>query len=119
MTGTHLLASDWIGLIAIVAGLGALIALAYRGWSVLLVGPAAALIAAAIAEKLTRLLGIRHAIFAVVASCALLTYGGISLFVVAFVVVPVAAPGLGLIASAIMFWWCCRGSIPTSSPTPG
>jgi len=138
VTGTHLLASDWIGLIAILAGLGTLIALAYRGWSVLLVGPAAALLAAAIAgepllaswtqtfmrgavgfvaqffplfllgallgklmddsgsalsiaQKLTQLLGIRHAIFAVVASCALLTYGGISLFVVAFVVVPVAA----------------------------
>ena len=128
---------EWWGLFGILAGLGLLILLAYRGWSVLLVGPAAALVAAAIAgepllaswtqtfmsgaagfiaqffplfllgalfgklmddsgsalsiaQGLTRLLGTRHAILAVVVSCALLTYGGISLFVVAFVVVPVA-----------------------------
>jgi len=132
------MSSDWIGLIGILAGLGVLIGLAYRGWSVLLVGPAAALVAAAIAGEpllaswtqvfmggaagfiaqffplfllgalfgklmddsgsalsiahgLTRFLGTKHAILAVVVSCALLTYGGISLFVVAFVVVPVAA----------------------------
>lgn len=132
------MSTDWMGLIGILAGLGVLIALAYRGWSVLLVGPAAALVAAAIAGEpllaswtqvfmggaagfiarffplfllgalfgklmddsgsalsiahgLTRALGVKHAILAVVVSCALLTYGGISLFVVAFVVVPVAA----------------------------
>jgi H+/gluconate symporter-like permease len=130
--------SDWLGLIGILSGLGVLIVLAYRGWSVLLVGPAAALAAAAIAGEpllaswtqtfmsgaagfiaqffplfllgalfgklmddsgsalsiahgLTRALGTKHAILAVVIACALLTYGGISLFVVAFVVVPVAA----------------------------
>ena len=130
--------TEWMGLIGIVAGLALLIALAYRGWSVLLVGPAAALLAAAIAggpllaswtqtfmggaagfiaqffplfllgalfgklmddsgaalsiaHGLTRALGTRHAILAVVMACALLTYGGISLFVVAFAVVPVAA----------------------------
>jgi H+/gluconate symporter-like permease len=127
-----------MGLLGILAGLGVLIALAYRGWSVLLVGPAAALVAAAIsgepllaswtqtfmrgaagfiaqffplfllgalfgklmddsgsalaiAHGLTRALGVKHAILAVVIACALLTYGGISLFVVAFVIVPVAA----------------------------
>nr|WP_211335188.1 GntP family permease [Thiocapsa rosea] len=130
--------ADWIGLVGILAGLGLLITLAYRGWSVLLVGPAAALVAAAIAGEpllaswtqtfmsgaagfvaqffplfllgalfgklmddsgsalsiahvLTRALGSEHAILAVVIACALLTFGGISLFVVAFVVVPVAA----------------------------
>lgn len=130
--------SDWIGLIGISVGLGVLITLAYRGWSVLLAGPVAALIAAAIAGEpllaswtqtfmsgaagfvaqffplfllgalfgklmddsgsalsiahaLTRTMGPKHAILAVVVSCALLTFGGISLFVVAFVVVPVAA----------------------------
>ncbi|MBK5940535.1 transporter [Halochromatium roseum] len=127
-----------MGLLGILAGLGVLIAFAYRGWSVLLVGPAAALVAAAIAGEpllaswtqtfmtgatgfiaqffplfllgalfgklmddsgsalaiahgLTRALGTQHAILAVVIACALLTYGGISLFVVAFVIVPVAA----------------------------
>lgn len=132
------MASDWMGLLGILAGLGVLIAFAYRGWSVLLVGPAAALVAAAIAGEpllaswtqtfmtgaagfiaqffplfllgalfgklmddsgsalaiahgLTRALGTKHAILAVVIACALLTYGGISLFVVAFVIVPVAA----------------------------
>ncbi|MEA3643691.1 MAG: GntP family permease [Lamprobacter sp.] len=130
--------SDWMGLLGILVGLGVLIAFAYRGWSVLLVGPAAALVAAAIAGEpllaswtqtfmtgaagfiaqffplfllgalfgklmddsgsalaiahgLTRALGTKHAILAVVIACALLTYGGISLFVVAFVIVPVAA----------------------------
>lgn len=43
--------SDWIGLIGILVGLGVLIALAYRGWSLLLVGPAAALVASAIAGE--------------------------------------------------------------------
>lgn len=136
--GVEGMGSDWIGMLSILAGLGTLIVLAYRGWSVLLVGPLAALVAAAIAgvpllaswtqtfmggavgfiaqffplfllgavlgklmddsgsalsisETLTRVLGTKHAIFAVVLACALLTYGGISLFVVAFVVVPVAA----------------------------
>jgi H+/gluconate symporter-like permease len=40
-----------VGLIGILLGLGLLIALAYRGWSVLLLAPAAALVAAAIARE--------------------------------------------------------------------
>jgi H+/gluconate symporter-like permease len=48
-------------------------------------------ISGAALRRLTRALGTRHAILAVVIACALLTYGGISLFVVASVVVPVAA----------------------------
>ena len=47
---------------------------------------AAQSIATAISEKL----GPRHAILAVVLSCALLTYGGVSLFVVAFTIYPIA-----------------------------
>ena len=125
------------GLLGILAGLMLLIWLAYRGWSVLLVGPAAALVAAsftdqpllaswtqtfmggagafvakffpifllgavfgklmddsgsalAIARALTERLGPERTILAVVLAGTLLTYGGVSLFVVAFVVVPVA-----------------------------
>ena len=40
---------------------------------------------------IARTLGPRHAILAVVLACAVLTYGGISLFVVAFAVYPFAA----------------------------
>lgn len=47
--------------------------------------------AAAIGRGLAERLGARHAIVAVVLACALLTYGGVSLFVVAFAVYPVAA----------------------------
>src|SRR3974377_1236032 len=43
--------SDLIGLFGIVLGLGLLIWLAYRGWSVLLLAPAAALVAAAWARE--------------------------------------------------------------------
>ena len=191
-----------MGLIGILLGLGLLILLAYRGWSVLLLAPAAALVAAAfarepllahwtqtfmgsgarfiaqffpifllgalfgklmedsgsvtaIADFMTKKLGERRAILA----GAIVTYGGVSLFVAFFVLVPMAqalfraavipkrlipatialgtstftmsalpgtpaiqnaipmpffgttlfaAPGLGIIASAIMLgmWWC-------------
>jgi len=47
--------------------------------------------AAAIGRGLAERLGARHAILAVVLACALLTYGGVSLFVVAFAVYPIAA----------------------------
>lgn len=53
--------------------------------------------AAVIAQAIVRALGVRHAIAAVVAACAVLTYGGVSLFVVAFAVHPVA---VALFASA-------------------
>ncbi len=39
---------------------------------------------------ITRRLGSHHAVLAVVLSCAILTYGGVSLFVVAFAVFPIA-----------------------------
>jgi H+/gluconate symporter-like permease len=42
---------DTMGLLGILAGLGVLIWLTYRGWSVLLVGPTAALLAAAFAGE--------------------------------------------------------------------
>jgi H+/gluconate symporter-like permease len=126
-----------MGLLGILLGLGLLIWLAYRGWSVLLVAPAAALLAAAfagepllahwtqtfmggaagflaqffplfllgavfgkvmddsgsalaIARFISERLGRERTVLAVVLACALLTYGGVSLFVVAFALVPVA-----------------------------
>lgn len=43
------------------------------------------------ANSIIRLLGEKRAIMAVVLSCAVMTYGGVSLFVVAFAVYPIAA----------------------------
>ena len=202
-----------MGLAGIVLGLALLIGMAYRGWSVLGVAPAAALIAVAasgepllahwtrtfmlaaggfvaqffpifllgalfgklmedsgsvgaIAQFMTTRLGAGRAILAVVLAGALVTYGGVSLFVAIFVIVPMgqalfssagipnrllpaavtlgtstftmsalpgtpsiqnaipmphfgttpfAAPGLGLIASAIMLgfglWWLRRREV--------
>jgi H+/gluconate symporter-like permease len=199
-----------MGLVGILAGLSLLIYLAFRGWSVLLLAPAAALLAAAfagepllahwtqtfmasasrflaqffplfllgavfgklmddsgsvtaIADLMTRRLGERRAVLAVVLAGALVTYGGVSLFVAFFVLAPMAqalfraaaiprrlmpaaialgtstftmsalpgtpaiqnaipmpffgttpfaAPGLGIIASAVMLgfgqWWLSR-----------
>jgi len=199
-----------MGLIGILLGLGVLVWLSFRGWSVLVLAPFAALIVAlaarepllanwtvtfmgsaadfilqffplfllgavfgklmddsgsvtAIAHFMTEKLGPRRAILAVVLAGALVTYGGVSLFVAFFVLVPMgqalfraadipnrlmpaaialgtmtftmsalpgtpaiqnaipmpffgttpfAAPGLGIIASAIMFafglWWLSR-----------
>ena len=199
-----------MGFLGIFLALGLLIWFAYRGWSVLLLCPLAALVAAlfsgepllaswtqtfmtgtagflaqffplfllgalfgklmddsgsvqAIANAMSQHLGTRRAILAVVLAGALITYGGVSLFVAFFVLVPMAqslfrqaniprrlmpaaialgtstftmsafpgtpaiqnaipmpyfgttlfaAPGLGLIASAIMLgfgmWWLGR-----------
>jgi len=199
-----------MGLLGILLGLGLLVWLAYRGWSILLLAPAAALIAAAVSREpllahwtqtfmgsaaqflaqffplfllgalfgklmddsgsveaiarfMTERLGARRAILAVVLAGALVTYGGVSLFVAFFVLAPMAqalfqaadiprrlmpaaialgtstftmtafpgtpaiqnaipmpffgttpfaAPGLGIIASAIMLgfglWWLTR-----------
>jgi H+/gluconate symporter-like permease len=201
-----------MGLFGIVLGLALLVWLAYRGWSILLLAPGAALIAAAfaggpllaywtqtfmdsgsrfiaqffplfllgalfgklmedsgsvaaIASFMTEKLGPQRAILIVVLAGALVTYGGVSLFVAIFVLVPMAqavfrtaqipnrlipatvalgtstftmsalpgtpaiqnaipmpffgttplaAPGLGIIASAIMLafglWWLGRAS---------
>ena len=126
-----------MGLLAILVALGLLIFLAYRGWSILLLAPAAALIAAglsgqpllahwtqtfmasaaqfimqffpifllgalfgklmedsgsvtAIAAYMTQKLGAKRAILAVVLAGALVTYGGVSLFVAFFVIAPMA-----------------------------
>lgn len=126
-----------MGFIGILLGLGLLIGLAYRGWSVLLLAPAAALVAAAaarepllahwtqvfmvgaaqflaqffplfllgavfgklmddsgsveaIARFMTEKLGTRRAILAVVLAGAIVTYGGVSLFVAFFVIAPMA-----------------------------
>ncbi|MBW0003622.1 MAG: GntP family permease [Hyphomicrobiales bacterium] len=126
-----------MGLVGIVAALGLLIWLSFRGWSVLLLAPAAALIAAAfagepllahwtqtfmgsaaqfiaqffpifllgalfgklmddsgsvqaIAHFMNGKLGHRRAILAVVLAGALVTYGGVSLFIAFFVLAPMA-----------------------------
>jgi H+/gluconate symporter-like permease len=199
-----------MGLAGILIALGLLIWLAYRGWSVLLLAPASALIAAAISREpllanwtqtfmgsgaqflaqffplfllgalfgklmddsgsvtaiarfMTEKLGTRRAVLAVVLAGAVVTYGGVSVFVAFFVLgpmaqalfrtadiprrlmpaaiglgtltftmtafpgtpaiqnaipmpffgtTPFAAPGLGIIASAIMLgfglWWLAR-----------
>src|SRR5215831_7403538 len=199
-----------MGLLGILVGLALLVLFAFRGWSVLLLAPVAALIAAAfgrepllaswtqtfmgstaqflaqffplfllgavfgklmddsgsvtaVADWMTTKLGERRAILAVVLAGALVTYGGVSLFVAFFVLAPMAqalfrsagiprrlmpaaialgtttftmsalpgtpaiqnaipmpffgttplaAPGLGIIASAIMLgfglWWLAR-----------
>lgn len=126
-----------MGLFGILLGLGLLVWLAYRGWSVLLVSPVAALVAAAvsgepllahwtqtfmsgaarflaqwfpmfllgglfgklmedsrsisgIARGLTRMLGTQRTMLAVVLASAVVTYGGVSVFVAFFVLVPMA-----------------------------
>jgi H+/gluconate symporter-like permease len=126
-----------LGLIGMLVGLGLLIWLAYRGWSVLLLAPLAAMIAAlfsgepllahwtqtfmgsaaeflgqffplfllgalfgklmedsgsvtAIADFVTKALGAERAALAVVLAGALVTYGGVSLFVAFFVLAPMA-----------------------------
>jgi H+/gluconate symporter-like permease len=206
-----------MGLFGILLGLALLVWLAYRGWSILLLAPVAALIAAAfaggpllaywtqtfmdsasrfvaqffplfllgalfgklmedsgsvstIARFMTERLGPARAILTVVLAGALVTYGGVSLFVAFFVLVPMAqelfrgaglpnrlipaaitlgtstftmsalpgtpaiqnaipipffgttplaAPGLGIIASAIMLafglWWLGRAAARRSS----
>src|SRR5580704_11673255 len=125
------------GLLGILIGLGLLIAFAFRGWSVLLLAPLAALIAAmfsrepllahwtqtfmlsaagflaqffplfllgalfgklmedsgsvaAIASFMTQRLGPQRAVLAVVLAGAIVTYGGVSLFVAFFVLAPMA-----------------------------
>jgi len=124
-----------VGLLGILVGLGVLVWLSYRGWSVLVLAPVAAVIVAlsarepllanwtvtfmgsaagfilqffplfllgalfgklmddsgsvtAIADFMTEKLGPRRAILAVVLAGALVTYGGVSLFVAIFVLVP-------------------------------
>jgi H+/gluconate symporter-like permease len=126
-----------MGLLGIVLALALLIFLAYKGWSVLLLAPAAALVAAAIAGEpllahwtqtfmgsaaqfvaqffplfllgalfgklmddsgsvtaIARYMGERlgpgRAVLAVVLAGALVTYGGVSLFVAFFVLAPMA-----------------------------
>jgi H+/gluconate symporter-like permease len=126
-----------MGLLGILVGLALLVFFAFRGWSVLLLAPAAALVAAAfgrepllanwtqvfmgsaaqflaqffpifllgavfgklmddsrsvstVADFMTTSLGERRAILSVVLAGALVTYGGVSLFVAFFVLSPMA-----------------------------
>jgi H+/gluconate symporter-like permease len=127
-----------MGLLGIVLGLALLVGLAFRGWSVLLLAPLAALVAAllsgepllahwtqtfmgsaaqflaqffplfllgalfgklmedsgsvtVIADAMIRKLGQRRAVLAVVLAGAIVTFGGVSLFVAFFVLAPMAA----------------------------
>ncbi|HWV55313.1 GntP family permease [Pseudorhodoplanes sp.] len=126
-----------MGLLGILVALGLLIALAYRGWSILLLAPAAALLAAwfsrepllahwtqtfmgsaaqfvaqffpifllgalfgklmddtgsvqAIARGMTEKLGKQRVVLAVVLAGAIVTYGGVNVFVAFFVIGPMA-----------------------------
>src|SRR6201993_238029 len=126
-----------LGLLGILIGLGLLIWFAFRGWSVLLLAPLAALVAAlfsrepllahwiqtfmagaagflaqffplfllgalfgklmedsgsvaAIADFMTKRLGPQRAVLTVVLAGGFVTYGGVSLFVAFFVLVPMA-----------------------------
>ena len=126
-----------MGLLGILIALGLLIWLAYRGWSILLLAPAAAILAAglagepllahwtqtfmgsaaqfvmqffpifllgalfgklmedsgsvtSIAKTMTERLGPERAVLAVVLAGAIVTYGGVSLFVAFFVLAPMA-----------------------------
>ncbi len=127
------------GIFVIIAALGALIYLAYRGVSLLLLTPALAVLAVlaseggpllasytqifmeatggfiiqyfplfllgavfgklmevsgsarVLADGIIRRLGPSRAVLAVILSCAVMTYGGVSLFVVAFAVWPIAS----------------------------
>ena len=126
-----------MGLLGILVGLGLLIWFAFRGWSVLLLAPAAALVAAlfggqpllanwtqtfmgsaagflaqffplfllgavfgklmddsgsvtAVADYMTGRLGKGRAVLAVALAGAIVTYGGVSLFVAFFVLAPMA-----------------------------
>src|SRR6201994_2129734 len=126
-----------MGLIGILIALGLLIWLAYRAWSILLLAPAAAILAAAlagepllahwtqtfmasaaqfvmqffpifllgalfgklmedsgsvtsIAKYMTQRLGPQRSVLAVVLAGAIVTYGGVSLFVAFFVLAPMA-----------------------------
>ena len=130
-------AADLLGIGGILLAVVVLIALSYRGFSLLLAAPAAALLAASfsgepllphwthtlmggvgrfivqffplfllgavfgklmddsgcalsIARTITARLGASRAVMSVVLACALLTYGGVSLFVVSFALYPVA-----------------------------
>ena len=126
-----------MGLVGILIALGLLIWLAYRGWSILLLAPAAAILAAglagepllahwtqtfmasaaqfvmqffpifllgalfgklmedfgsvtSIAKYMTERLGPQRSVLAVVLAGAIVTYGGVSLFVAFFVLAPMA-----------------------------
>src|SRR5574344_1275131 len=124
--------------VCIIIAILALMYLAYKGWSIILIAPLLAVVAAvgagtswidilgnvylakaaeyiknyfpifvfgavfakpmekgglaaSIADKISALLGPKNAVLAVILGCAVLTYGGLSVFVVAFVMYPFGA----------------------------
>ncbi|NUQ61075.1 MAG: GntP family permease [Pirellulales bacterium] len=87
--------------------------------------------ARAIALWITRKLGPKHAILAIVLACAVLTYGGVSLFVVAFAVYPLAAavfreadvpkrliPGAIALGSFTLTMTCLPGTVQIQNLIP-
>src|SRR3974390_1445906 len=92
-----------MGLLIVVASLAFLMLVAYRGYSVILFAPVApvgavcgkcielSVFSKSIVAAVIKLLGTGRAVLSIVIVCAILTYGGVSLFVVVFVVYPFAA----------------------------
>src|SRR6478735_902922 len=92
-----------MSLLIVLAALVFLMLVAYRGYSVILFAPIAALGAVfgkvielsgfskSIVSAVIGVLGRERAVLSIVAVCAVLTYGGVSLFVVVFAVYPFAA----------------------------
>ena len=97
-----------LGLVGILLSLALLITLAYRGMTIIIAAPLCALVAMLfsgaifgklmtvsgyatdLATTITSWVGSRRAMLATVLTTALLTYGGISVFVVVFVMFPLA-----------------------------
>jgi len=107
-----------LSFVIVLLALGLLMLVAYRGFSVILFAPICAMLAVLLTDPalvapvfsgvfmekmvgfiksylpvfiLGAVLGTQRAMLAIVAVCALLTYGGVSLFVVVFAVYPFAA----------------------------
>jgi H+/gluconate symporter-like permease len=87
--------------------------------------------AQAISDRITSMLGDRHAILAVVLCVAVLTYGGVSLFVVAFAIYPMAAsifqaadiprrliPGTIVLGSGTFTMTCLPGTMQIQNLIP-
>jgi H+/gluconate symporter-like permease len=91
-----------VDFLIVLASLAFLMFVAYRGYSVILFAPIAAMGAVLFIDPsmvapmftglfMIKLIGGERAMLAIITVCALLTYGGVSLFVVVFAVYPFAA----------------------------
>src|SRR6185436_5569093 len=75
-----------MSLLIVLGALAFLMLVAYRGYSVILFAPVAAMGAVLLTDP-----SLVPPMFSIVVVCAILTYGGVSLFVVVFAVYPFAA----------------------------